>query len=228
MTYQKRVLLDEGKVGWVDYVDHMGSDLTIVNAARVSFAKHKQEMDDSDINLIAYLVKHKHTSPFEHNVVTFRVKVPIFIRTQHFRHRTWSFNEISRRYTSENLIFYNPGRFRTQHKNNRQASNPNEFVSNETEHHGLLASCSDVIAKHHEDSLALYHKLLEAGVCREQARGVLPQNLFTEYYATANLSNLFKFIELRIQEGAQFEIQLLARAFLEILNDLFPVTMKAY
>ena len=97
--------------GKVEYVEHMGSDLSIVNSARVSFGKHKQELDGKDRKLIKYLIKHRHTSTLEHCLVTFRFKVPLFIRSQHHRHRTWSYNEISRRYTEENLQFYEPKPF---------------------------------------------------------------------------------------------------------------------
>ena len=106
----------------------MGSDLTIVNAARVSFGKQKEFMDDRDRKLISYLAKHKHTSTFEHNVATFRFTVPLFIRSQHMRHRTWAYNEISRRYTDVDMRFYEPEGFRTQHQSNRQASN-NEIIN---------------------------------------------------------------------------------------------------
>ena len=104
----------------------MGSDVTIVNSARVSFGKHVDEVSDRDRKLIKYLIKHRHTSTLEHCVVTFRFKVPLYVRSQHHRHRTWSYNEISRRYTDENLEFYEPSLFRTQHKSNRQASNDDD------------------------------------------------------------------------------------------------------
>ena len=109
-------------IGRVELVQSMGTDLTIVNSARVSFGKEKKELDDKDKKLIKYLVEHRHTSTFEHNLVTFRFKVPLFIRSQHHRHRTWSYNEISRRYTSFDMEFYHPGTFRSQHASNRQAS----------------------------------------------------------------------------------------------------------
>ncbi len=125
--YSKSIHLYDDDIGKVEYVDHMGTDLTIVNSARVSFGVEKQELDERDIKLIKYLIKHRHTSTLEHNVMTFRFKVPLFIRSQHHRHRTWSYNEISRRYTDVNLEFYQPNQFRTQHKSNRQASN-NELV----------------------------------------------------------------------------------------------------
>ena len=126
--YQKTIELYGDGIGKVEYVAHMGTDLTIVNSARVSFGKHKEELDEKDRKLIHYLVDHKHTSTFEHNVATFRFVVPLFVRSQHHRHRTWSYNEISRRYTEENLQFYEPQQFRTQHNSNRQASNVDELV----------------------------------------------------------------------------------------------------
>tara|TARA_Y100000034_G_C6824727_1_gene371772 strand:- start:351 stop:1007 length:657 start_codon:yes stop_codon:yes gene_type:complete len=208
----------------------MGSDLTIVNAARVSFGKEKQEFDDNDAKLIRYLIKHRHTSTLEHNIITFRFTVPLFIRSQHHRHRTWSYNEISRRYTDVDLRFYEPLKFRTQHKTNRQASNVNDLVDPVLYQHedADAISASSLIKKHHEASLRLYDGLLNAGVCREQARGVLSQNLYTEYYGTANLNNLLKFVDLRIHEGAQWEIQRVAEAVLEIMCDLWPETITAY
>ena len=125
----KKIELYGDGIGSVEYVEHMGDDLTIVNAARVSFGKQKEELDERDKKLINYLIKHRHTSTLEHNVVTFRFKVPLYVRSQHHRHRTWAYNEISRRYTEENLEFYQPKSFRTQHKSNRQASNQEGLVN---------------------------------------------------------------------------------------------------
>ena len=105
-------------IGSVEYVSHNGDDVMFVNAARVSFGAHKEKIDDKDIKLIRYLINHNHTSPFEHCSITFRFVVPLFIRSQHHRHRTWSYNEISRRYTSVDMQFYEPENFRTQHKSN--------------------------------------------------------------------------------------------------------------
>ena len=126
--YGKSIKLYGDGIGRVDYVSHMGSDLTIVNAARVSFGKEKKEIDGRDEKLIKYLAKHRHTSTFEHNVITFRFVVPLFVRSQHHRHRTWAYNEISRRYTDVDIQFYEPDLFRTQHKSNRQASNEGELA----------------------------------------------------------------------------------------------------
>lgn len=231
----KKIDLYGDKIGSVEYVDHMGSDLTIVNSARVSFGKHKDLLDKKDEKLIRYLVKHRHTSTFEHNFITFRFVVPLFIRSQHHRHRTWSYNEISRRYTDVDLKFYEPQTFRTQHKTNRQASNLDvinpdiEVRIGQGESNGFYyGPASKAIESFHRDSLRLFDSLLEAGVCREQARGVLPQNLYTEYYGTANLNNLLKFIDLRTHDGAQWEIQQVATACLKIAESIFPVSVAAW
>ena len=201
----KKIELYEDGIGAVELIDHMGTDLTIVNSARVSFGKEKNEIDEKDEKLIKYLVKHRHTSTFEHNVATFRFVVPLFIRSQHHRHRTWSYNEISRRYTDVDLRFYEP-------KNGVHGGQTTSYL----------------VKKHHLESLKLFNTLLSAGVCREQARGVLPQNLYTEYYGTCNLSNLLKFVDLRIHEGAQWEIQKVAEALLELTTDLWPTAVNAY
>jgi len=231
---RKSIELYGDGIGRVDLVQHMGDDLTIVNSARVSFGKNKEVLDENDERLINYLVRHRHTSTFEHNLVTFRFTVPLYVRSQHHRHRTWSYNEISRRYTDVNIKFYQPHGFRTQHKSNRQASNADELVNPEVEldgfemfsMHSFLAD--DAVQFHNQCSLELYNKLIEAGVCREQARGVLPQNMYTEYYGTVNLNNLLKFIDLRTHEGAQWEIQKVAEACLEIAEGLWPVAVGAY
>ena len=226
------ISLYDDDIGRVDYVNHMGSDLTVVNSARVSFGVEKQELDGRDKKLINYLIKHKHTSTLEHCHVTFRFTVPLFVRSQHHRHRTWSYNEISRRYTSKDLQFYLPSEFRTQHKSNRQASNENELVDPviipDIHGTGYEVKASNLIKKSANESVTLFNTLLNAGVCREQARMVLPQNLYTEYYGTVNLNNLLKFIDLRTHMGAQWEIQKVAEACLEIATDLWPITVKSY
>lgn len=225
MSYERSVELYGDGIGKVDYVSHMGSDLTVVNSARVSFGVQKQELDNRDKRLINYLIRHRHTSTLEHNLVTFRFCVPLYIRSQHHRHRTWSYNEISRRYTDVDLRFYEPEAFRTQHKSNRQASNVEELINPVL---SCGSNCNEAVGHHRQMSLDLFEKMIEAGVCREQARGILPQNLYTEYYGTVNLSNLLKFIDLRTHEGAQWEIQKVAEACLEIATDLFPETVGAY
>ena len=229
-------------IGKVEYVEHMGSDLTVVNSARVSFGREKTELDERDKKLIRYLAAHKHTSTFEHNVVTFKFTVPLYIRSQHHRHRTWSYNEISRRYTDVNIRFYEPDSFRTQSKSNRQASNKDDKIdpiividkdekeeaTDITSSASLVGSASKILSYHHINCLNIYNSLIENGVCREQARGVLPQGMYTEYYGTVNLNNLIKFIDLRLHDGAQFEIQQVAKACLSIAKKLWPYSVSFY
>ena len=175
---QKRIDLYGDEIGIVEYVEHMGSDLTVVNSARVSFGKQKEKLDEKDKKLVKYLIAHRHTSTLEHNIVTFRFIVPLFVRSQHHRHRTWSYNEISRRYTDVDIEFYEPKRFRTQHKSNRQASNSEELIDPLIAYPRHMYSAvvsSGAIREHNKISLQLFNRLVEGGVCREQARGVLPQ-----------------------------------------------------
>ena len=218
-------------IGAVEYVSHMGTDLSVVNAARVSFGTEKTQVEEKDIKLINYLMKHNHSSPFEHCTLTFKFTVPLFIRSQHHRHRTWAYNEISRRYTSVDIKFYEPKEFRTQHKSNRQASN-DELIDPILEYNraGLPVSttASSMVNAHHKECIKLFDNLLQNGVCREQARGVLPQNLYTQYFGTVSLHNLLKFIQLRSHEGAQWEIQQVAEACLEIAEGFFPHSVHAF
>ena len=227
----KSIYLYDDEIGRVDLIDHMGTDLTIVNSARVSFGVNKSELEERDKRLIKYLVDHNHTSTFEHNVVTFRFVVPMFVRSQHMRHRTWSYNEISRRYTDKDIQFYTPENFRTQHESNRQASNLddiNPIIWPDLADYGHGVSASQSIKQHVTNSMSLYNNLILRGVCREQARMVLPQNLYTEYYGTCNLNNLLKFVKLRSHEGAQWEIRQVAKACLEISSELWPTATSAF
>ena len=231
----KEIELYGDGIGKVSYIQHVGDDKMIANAARVSFGQdNTRPLTPKDKKLIKYLIDHKHTSPFEHNSITFLFEVPMFVRSQHMRHRTWAYNEISRRYTDVDLKFYVPNKFRTQHKSNRQASNFDELVDPVLKWRHPEASfdswipVSKIIKKHHSHSIKLFDDLIEAGVCREQARGVLPQNLYAKYYGTVNLGNLLKFIDLRIHEGAQWEIQKVAEACLDIATEIWPFSVGAY
>jgi thymidylate synthase (FAD) len=226
----KKKYLYADNIGFLDLVQYMGEDITVVNSARVSFGVQKSEIDSKDKKLINYLVKHKHTSTLEHNIVTFRIKVPLFVRSQHHRHRTWSYNEISRRYTDYNIEFYTPKSFRTQHKTNRQASSSEDLIDPKVYLSSWSgeAKVSELYKEHCRESLDLFNNFVESGVCKEQARGILPQTMYTEYYATANLNNVLKFIELRTHEGAQWEIQQLAIKMLDIIKELWPITVESY
>jgi thymidylate synthase (FAD) len=179
-------------------------------------------LEEKDEKLIKYLAEHEHLSPFEHCAFTFLVEVPLYIRSQIHRHRTFAYNEVSRRYTSEDLSFYLPtvDDVRKQSKSNRQASN------------GMLedAEAHEVIRKMrvgHVEALELYEELLASGVCREQARGVLPQNLMTKFYMTGNLRNIAHFLKLRSHEGAQKEVRDVAAQMSTIVEQYFPVALKA-
>ena len=217
-------------IGAVEYVSHMGTDLSVVNAARVSFGAEKEEVDEKDIKLINYLMAHNHSSPFEHCVLTFKFTVPLFIRSQHHRHRTWAYNEISRRYTSVDMSFYSPSSFRSQHISNRQASTDNlvDPMLDSSYFQTGMENASVAVQQHNSNSLNLYNALITKGVCREQARGVLPQNLYTQYFGTVNLHNLLKFVSLRCHEGAQWEIQQVAKACLQVAKQHFPHSVQAY
>ncbi|MCF7797926.1 MAG: FAD-dependent thymidylate synthase [Lentisphaeria bacterium] len=216
-------VLGDGK-SFVRLINAMGSDVDVVNGARVSFGKRKETLDEKDRVLIDYLVKHRHTSPFEHVSFTFHVKCPLFVTRQWHRHRTWSYNEISRRYTSVGLDFYIPTAYRQQAESNRQAST-DELLTFQTGSAG--PTIEDAVQEHTVSAVAFYNRLLEMGVAREQARMVLPQNLYTEMYATVNLHNLLHFIELRIHPGAQWEIQQYAKALLDLAETAAPVSIKA-
>jgi thymidylate synthase (FAD) len=200
--------------GWIGLLNSMGSETTVVNAARVSFGRCHQAMDERDVKLLGYLLEHQHTSPFEHVVFTFSVHCPLFVRSQWHRHRTWSYNEISRRYTEVDLEFYLPPVVREQAPTNRQASVEPQHVDQEAARH--------LIAEQNRASLQLYERLLQMGVCREQARGVLPQNLMTTFWATVDLHNLIGFLSLRDSEGAQWEIRQYALAIKELVRPDFP------
>lgn len=180
------------------------TDLMPVTAARVSFGRDSitgKDLD-KDKKLMKYLAEHKHTSCFEHQTATFMLEVPLFIRGQIMRHRTFSYNEISRRYTDENIEFWIPDKWRKQSASNKQAST-DEAVAN-----------SDYLNTAHidylYDALTMYTSMLERGVCREQARAVLPQSLLTRFYMTGNLRNWQHFLELRRDGHSQKEVQVVA------------------
>ena len=200
--------------GWVGLIDHLGSESTIVNAARVSFGKLKTQMEERDVGLLKYLIENRHTSPLEHLVFTFSIHCPLFIRGQWHRHRTWSYNEISRRYTEIDMEFYNPTELRRQAESDRQASvDSPDFES---------SALAEEIKAHNLRSLELYNSLLEKGLCREQARGVLPQNMMVTFWGTVDLNNLLHFLELRDSEHAQWEIRQYANAIKKLIKPIVP------
>ena len=224
MKDNKFYLYNDG-VGFVEYIQHMGNDLTIVNAARASTGKESLQFDEKDKKLLNFLIKSGHTSTLEHNILTVRCKVPLFVSKQHMRHRTASYNEISRRYTAENIEFYFPEALRPQDKKNRQ-STLNEDYNPVLETTGLTAS--DSLHDHCEKTLKVYNEMIDKGIGRELARMYLPQNLYTTYWATANLHNWMGFIEKRDHIDAQLEIRVLAQGISNIIKELWPHAYEAY
>jgi thymidylate synthase (FAD) len=219
MAHPEIKVLDKG---FVRLVDHMGSDLSVVNAARVSFGKMKEHFEDSDAKLVTYLAEHEHTSPFRHTALTFHVKAPIFVFRQWMKHRIGSeFNEISGRYVEfPEDEFFVPEVFRRQAKINKQGS---EGEIDEEHRERAAASFLEGC----RGSVAHYKELLSLGVCREQARCVLPVGLYSEVYWTVSLQAVAHFIHLRADSHAQWEIQQYAAAVRQLVEPLFPVGLKA-
>ncbi len=203
----------------LEYIDHMGSDDSILRAARVSYYNDNEiYAPERDEKLLHYLIDHNHTSPLEHTAVTFMVKCPLFIRSQWQRHRMASYNEVSRRYTSEEIDFYIPPTLRVQDTKNRQAS-IGEYIGD--------VDFSGLIKEYDNTCYRLYQAMLDQNVARELARMVLPQNLYTRFYYTANLHSILHFYRLRADEHAQPEIQVYAKAISSIMSELYPITWKA-
>ena len=210
--------------GFVELVDRMGNDSSVVSAARVSLNNDGMSFDeDKDFKLISYLLTNKHTSPFEHVIFKFHVKCPLFVRSQWMRHRTWSFNEVSRRYTSDDIDFYTPNELRRQSPSNRQASTDELITEIFPEE-----SVSKSIAIMSEHAMQSYLWMLDMGVSREQARMILPQNMYTRFYATVDLHNLLHFLELRNSAHAQFEMRQYAVALENLISKYVPFTLKAW
>lgn len=202
-------------------IQHMGTDLTIVNAARVSFNGESTELNDKDKKLITYLKMHRHDSTFEHCTATFLIECDLAIAMQIVRHRTFSYNMVSRRYTNEGMWFYLPEKFRKQSANNKQASD-GELNSDQQE------ELEKLFTELYETSYNNYNKALELGLCREQARYLLPVGLGTKFYMTGNLRNWMHFIELRKDSHAQGEVQWIAESIENQLKEFFPIAIEAF
>jgi thymidylate synthase (FAD) len=208
--------------GFVALVDHMGSDLTVVNAARVSFGRRREALDERDAELVSYLAANEHTAPFRHAYLTFHVKAPIFVFRQWMKHRVASdFNEISGRYVEfPDDEFYVPESFRRQSGDNKQGSE-GEIAgeSRRAAEEAYLGAC--------RGSLDRYRALIGMGVCREQARCVLPLALYSEAYWTAGLQAVSHFLHLRLDSHAQWEIRQYALAVRDLTEPLFPNSLGA-
>ena len=222
--------LDVLDKGHVEVVDHMGSDLTVANAARVSFATHKDELDEKDEKLIKYLANHNHWTPFAHPQITLRIKAPISIRTQFFKHKQgFVENEISRRYVDFEPEFYHPKWRRRPDASMKQGSGEwLECIDGGGETSGGFATFPLYrnYQHHMEESIKLYEELIIHGVAPEQARFCLPQGMYTEWYWTGSLAAYARFHKQRIDEHAQWEIRQYAEAVSKIIEPLFPISWK--
>ena len=202
----------------VELIRVSGSDLDIANAARVSYGKISHELNDKDKKLIRFLMLNDHTSPFEHTQLSFRIKCPMFVARQWMRHRMHSYNEISYRYAEAPIEFYVPKNWRYQHQINHQASEGS--FENELIKQNYIKSI--------EKAVQTYKDALEAGVCRELARGILPVCIYTQFIFTTNLHALTHFLKLRLDKGAQWEIQQYAKAMLSMSVEYFPAALEAW
>ncbi len=210
--------------GFVRLVDSMGSDLSVSRAARVSYdaAWRAGEDKGSDAKLINYLWKNHHTSPFEAVQFTFEVKAPIFVFRQWHRHRTWSYNEVSARYTELPEEFYIPelDQITQQSADNKQMRTQ--------ERHPRAVGISDVIKHQNSSAFKMYKELLGDGCPRELARSVLPVGTYSHMFGSVNLLNLFKFLGLRCHDHAQYEIRVYAEAMLELIRPIAPACVKTW
>ena len=198
----------------VTLVDSMGSDLSIVNAARVSFAKESNEFSDKDEKLIKYLAKHNHWSPFGHASLQFRIKAPIFVARQLVKHQVglvW--NEVSRRYVDDEPEFFIPDQWRSRPENSKQGSGEEIIIYN-------IESTMQFVKQ-------TYQNLLKANVAPEMARMVLPQNMYTEWYWSGSLMAFARVCNLRCKDDTQAETQHIADCIDWYLHEKFPVSWEA-
>ena len=204
----------------VNYIDHMGTDLTVCNAARVSFDKHHDLLTSGDEKLIGYLAKHDHWTPFSHCTATFRIKAPIFVARQLFKHKVGlTENEISRRYVDSEPEFYIPEVWRGKAKNKKQGSSgilsDNEYIG-------------EAVKSIYERAATMYNSLItKAGVAPEQARMVLPQGMFTEWFWTGSMSAWARICKLRISDDAQAESKGIAKMIDKECVKLWPISWSA-
>ena len=209
-----------GNAGFVELLETFGSDLTVVNAARVSFHKESKEFSDRDTGLIKYLAKHTHTSPFFHPQLRFRLKMPIFVAREWFRHTVgFSRNEVSRRYVDEAPEIWIPTEFRMRDANLKQGSKEEPVEDN--------SAVQELYKETVEYIVATYDTMLEKKVAPEIARAILPQSMYTEFIETGSLAAYARLCGLRLDPHAQKEIQDYAQAVCSLLEPLFPVSWKA-
>lgn len=224
MDYKNTVydILDHGEV---ELLDVMGNDLSVVNAAKVSFAAQVKELDESSIGLINYLMKNKHATPFEHIIFKFRIKAPIFVTREWMRHRWSSFNEMSMRYHVPPIIDY----YIPASKNIRkQVGKPGAYSFEEIDDLELKTLTIRRMQEVIEYADLVYRDLLDLGVAKEIARCVLPVSQYTEFIWTVNARSLINFLTLRNEQSAQYEIQEFAKVIESIFESIMPITYKAF
>jgi thymidylate synthase (FAD) len=206
--------------GFVQLLEVFGDDLTIVNAARVSFAKESEELTENDEKLIRYLAKHNHITPFFHPQIRFRIKMPIYIAREWYRHTIgFARNEVSRRYVDSPPECFNPKDIRERDQNIKQGSKLTNIENNE--------EVRDLIKSIQDNLLDAYQRLLEEKVAPELARGILPQSMYTEFIETGSLSAYARLCNLRMDPHAQIEIQQYAKVVSDLISEKFPVSWKA-
>jgi thymidylate synthase (FAD) len=199
----------------VELLEIFGSDLTVVNAARVSLGKHVDEFTEKDTKLIKYLADHEHTSPFFHPQARFRLKMPIWMAREWFRHTIgFARNEVSRRYVDDPPTFYLPAELRSRAPNKKQGSKDDVHPLSNEFHMAMEETCKGAVDT--------YNLLLKNGVCPEQARMVLPQCMMTEFIETASLAAYARLCNLRMGPDAQKEIQDVAKMVSDALSSAFP------
>jgi thymidylate synthase (FAD) len=209
--------------GFVRLDDAMASDLSVVNGARVSFARRKEEMEEADAGLIRFLMRERHASPFEHSVFRFHVRSPIFIAREWFRHRWGSFNEFSMRYAKATDEFYVPEPEDVRSQVGKPGAYSFEPVSDE-----LAERTREELRAVYETAYETYERLVEAGVARELARSVIPVGAYTEFFWTVNARALMNFVSLRAADAAQREIRMYAEAVESFFEQKMPVTHAAF
>ena len=201
----------------------MADDLSVVNGARVSFARRKEEMDDSDEGLIRFLMRDRHGTPFEHNSFRFHIRCPIFVAREWMRHRVGSFNEFSLRYAKASDDFYVPEADDVRSQVGKPGAYSFEPVPDE-----VAETTREQLQAVYDTAYRTYHELVELGVARELARCVLPVGAYTEFYWTVNARSLMNFLSLRNAETAQREIRRYAEACERFLEEQMPVTYAAF
>ena len=209
--------------GFVRLDDAMADDLSVVNGARVSFARHKTVMEESDEGLIRFLMRDRHGSPFEHNAFRFHIRCPIFVAREWFRHRVGSFNEFSLRYAKASEDFYLPDPADVR----SQVGKPGAY-SFEPVDADLAERTREELQAVYDHAYATYERLVDAGVARELARSALPVGAYTQFYWTVNARALMNFLSLRNSEFAQLEIRRYAEAVETYLERVMPVTHAAF